>query len=318
MCAFFLSFNYRYPISSFDWATSGTVSFLDPEHQALCHFLLSLCPNPDHMRRSKLLHSTETARWYWAYICIFKFESISHKNTYICVKPCCFADNFTFCNIFFYVILKYSEPEKLKQSISHGKKRISDQILDSPVIKRVFCFELLNWKKKKDPKPERAFHLVALSIKIPINYSAINYGCASFHIIHLSQNLLLLWSELSRDSSHPTPLKSSRPDQCWTKWSKVIHLTRSLRTISVHRMGLGLRGIFIWVLVPTWKGKGQETGQGRKNFLQKYTEDFQAYILLLRKKQNKRLKNPKNSRRQRPPQLLPSVLEKLLQKMTCC
>lgn len=41
--AFFL--NYRYHIRGFDWAISGTVSFLDPEHSSRCirNFVISHC-----------------------------------------------------------------------------------------------------------------------------------------------------------------------------------------------------------------------------------------------------------------------------------
>lgn len=52
--------------------------------------------------------------------------------------------------------------------------------------KGVSIFNHWTEKKKKDNKPQRAFYLVVLSIKIPSSYFTISYGCATFHITHPS------------------------------------------------------------------------------------------------------------------------------------
>lgn len=124
------------------------------------------------------------------------------------------------CVNVFYVYVKILRTSKLKWNtlISDQKKNFWSNVWFSNHEKGVSISNYWTEKEKKkkqnekDPKPERAFHLVAPSIKIPFKYFAINYGCASFHIIHSSPILLLLWSEMSQDSAYSIHLKCSRID----------------------------------------------------------------------------------------------------------
>lgn len=130
-----------------------------------------------------------------------------------------FASNCILCKNLLCLSLSESQ-SKVKCFDFFGKKRISDHTPDFATMKKLLHFELMNWTKK-NPKPKRAFHLLALSIKIPSKHLAINYGCASFHITHPSWNLLLLWPEMSQFSSHSEPLNDSRTDQEGISCSRV-------------------------------------------------------------------------------------------------
>lgn len=132
---------------------------------------------------------------------------------------------------------------------------------DFAPMKKLLHFELMNWKKKKSPKPKRAFHLLALSIKIPSKYLAINYGCASFHITHSSWNLLLLWPEMSQFSSHWEPLNHSGADQEGISCSRVPNRQNHILNLLWGPLLFqsGLRGIFVRILVlPYGKGTWEE------------------------------------------------------------
>jgi len=81
----------------------------------------------------------------------------------------CFAYSFTLCkNI---LSLKYS---KLNEIILFLWEKIKRSSLQKGA-------SILNYwtEEKKGNKPQRAFNLVVLSIKISFSYFTINYGCAS-------------------------------------------------------------------------------------------------------------------------------------------